>query len=556
LIKIGEISTAQSGGKLEVRIPGEPGIFTMKVERAEYKDQNNYLWQGTRIINDSVKSPEYILLIKENGRLFGDLTVNGNHYTIFSLSSNYQTLIKGKKTGNTIDMNSPGGISNEEECVMGTEQCFVDILIVYTPELYAIYPGFIGQLSRICMEQLNTAFKRSGMKIKGRLAGIEQWQGIALNYTSATLESAYVESQLELPNSTVTQQRNAVDADLVVVLTSGQNYPASGPVLGHANGIPATTPSNGSAVVMGPLAVSEAYVFAHEVGHLLGGRHQDDTTDSPALAHEFDATLGGVTRHYLTIMHKDITQILNYSNPDIKYIGQPTGTATRNNACKMQSYGCPVSNIVVSDICRVRATGTFNCHARTITINAQLKQENGTPCPVSYWQFDYSFDGTSFVNGAPTPIGSAVVTYPACTETTFIRIKAFDVASNLISTTFELYNLPLNCQCAVPYEDGGGIPRPLVNNDEAQSTLASAKVSIAPNPTNNQFELQIEADAPDEISLEIFNQQGVQVLSLPLMEVRKGIQLLAVDVANLPAGMYSVRGVGKVYSFVRQFVKL
>jgi Secretion system C-terminal sorting domain/Metallo-peptidase family M12 len=554
LVKLSDVNNVQSGGLLSINVPGEPGSFTMRVERAEYQDQNNYVWQGKRMVTDTLVSPDLILLIKENGRISGSVAVDGHYYTIFPLSVNFQVLIRNKELQQPIDSYPPGEHSPEESCVMGTSQCVTDILILYTSGALAQYPD-MGVLGKMCIQQLKSAFVRSGISQQVRLVGIEQMPGAWINQTSATDEALSLQTSLSFPNSPVSQLRNAVDADLVVLLSSGVNY-ASGASIGHANEIPAGTLSNGSAVVKASAAVSNAYVFAHETGHLFGGRHQDDSDDLPARAHEFDGTFHGHTYHYLTIMHTNSNQILNYSNPNKTYLSVATGTSDRFNACKIQDYGCGVSQIVASDICRVRATGSFSCAQNRLTVSAQFKQENGTACPVSYWQFDVSFDGVNYTNGIPILFGNTVINYPACTNTIFLRIKAFDSGLNVLSSSFEMFSPPALCQCVPSSGTGGGSPRPLVNNEDVQSPMAPVKVSIIPNPANDLFELQIETEGADEISLEIFNQQGVQVLSLPSMEVGKGTQLFAVDVANLPAGMYSVRGVGKVYSFVRQFVKL
>ena len=85
-------------------------------------------------------------------------------------------------------------------------------------------------------------------------------------------------------------------------------------------------------------SASGNYTFAHEIGHIMGAGH-DDRNDGNWLGMCSDSRgwhfrdRRNKSRMWRTIMaYPPGTRALNFSDPAIRFIGGPTGTATDNNA--------------------------------------------------------------------------------------------------------------------------------------------------------------------------------------------------------------------------------
>jgi hypothetical protein len=98
-------------------------------------------------------------------------------------------------------------------------------------------------------------------------------------------------------------------------------------IRGIADGVP------GEWAIVEVSAVSN--VYAHEVGHLFGGHHENNTF-SPGCnrAHIFSGNK--------TVMHSNsVTTSWQFSSPTIFVNGVATGTIERNNAGRIQNHFCP-----------------------------------------------------------------------------------------------------------------------------------------------------------------------------------------------------------------------
>lgn len=163
----------------------------------------------------------------------------------------------------------------------------VDILVVWTPAAKAEYGGGDPQmLSRIEMlvAYANDAFERSGAFVSLRLVGAEQ-----VDYTEADSGDWWLDSQTDLTRlrdpddghmDGVHQRRDALGADIVNLL--------------HSRG-------GGLAGSSFSISAGHVWVFAHEIGHNFGLKHD-----------RFDGGMAGY-RHGFTTRSCDRT-IMSYAN--------------------------------------------------------------------------------------------------------------------------------------------------------------------------------------------------------------------------------------------------
>jgi hypothetical protein len=514
----------------------------MRAERVEYTDSNHYVWQGVQIAQDSVLLPGHMLLIRDGDEFVGEIAVDYDVFLISSVSSSKQVLIKTKDLP-PIGDSYPETPSQSGFCTMGDDKCISDVVIVYTEECLEAYPN-MAMLSRLCYEQMNAAFIRSGISQRTKLAGVFQWSGTWGN-ANAIPEAMNLRAQLENPLSWISQIKYALDADLVVLLTPGILHTSA---IGYANEVPATTFEGGSAVVNINYAVTGAYVYTHEVGHLFGGRHQDDPGNIPARAHEFDATFGSTLYHYLTIMHTGVDQILNFSNPDVNYLSVPTGTADRFNACKIQEYGCSVSNILPSDECRVRATAVKNCN--DVVVTASLKRDDGSTCSeVVGWEMDYSFDGVNYVSGSLTNNPILTINFPSkpCYDAVFLRIKAYNSSGTAINTGFEWFYRSHTCRCA----SRDKLPR----GDFAYAPLANENLRLAPNPVTNEILINLGTPIEGQVfsgHVYVYSFEGGLVME---QAISTESSVISLNLSDLPKGNYVINLVLPYQSIARKITK-
>ena len=144
--------------------------------------------------------------------------------------------------------------------------------------------------------------------------------------------------------------RDALNADLVVLFTDADYRVEITPgffstVFGAAlTGSPGF-PEEAHAIVEIDAAPFR-YTFSHEVGHLFGGRHENDNrvlVNRAAYSFPHAWASNGLSNYAIetSIMHRmggDAGRVMHFSNPDINFNGIPTGTADRNTTQQIRDW--------------------------------------------------------------------------------------------------------------------------------------------------------------------------------------------------------------------------
>lgn len=198
-----------------------------------------------------------------------------------------------------------------------------------------------------CIDDLNAALENSEIDVYATLVKIEgnepyvdhgQWIPTAPTdvYKSELLKGR--KGQF----ARVLDLRAYYEADIVlfVVGSASGNAPMGG-------GLPARNREEAFVVVQYPKLLDE-YTPAHEIAHLFGAEHDAGGYGMhPASKGPHDFAHGHVTEHWRTIMayiqRKNgkpwgATVIPYFSNPDVSYQDEPTGTDVANNAAQIQAY--------------------------------------------------------------------------------------------------------------------------------------------------------------------------------------------------------------------------
>ncbi len=229
----------------------------------------------------------------------------------------------------------------------------IDILVLYAPSLLntLTHDEIIAQL-REAEGVTNTIFSNSDINARVRIIGVqsadlhgssvkELLDGIIVRSLGLDLRFTY---QPGPDWDLVSNLRDAAGADIVVTVSGGATETLAGTLQGIAASIPEPVMADHSdlpvavfSVLIAPSLASYnfSYAFAHELGHLLGGKH-DRTTQPGRLTQDptLDYAHGYVTadRAYVTIMGYErpaegSRRIPYFSNPDKTWQGQPLGIA-------------------------------------------------------------------------------------------------------------------------------------------------------------------------------------------------------------------------------------
>jgi hypothetical protein len=209
----------------------------------------------------------------------------------------------------------------------------VDLLVVYTPAA-ATASGGIDSLIALAATETNKGFKNSKVNAQVRVVA-----KMRIDYNEAGKSYDKI-LQAFVGNAAVKTKRNQVKADVAVLIVKQPDY------CGMANAIKATA-ATAYAMVHYSCATGY-YSFGHEIGHLVGARHNEqvDPSNTPyPYGHGF--VRSATPTPFRTIMGYACggagcdPRINHWSNPAVNYGGYPTGTVAKNNNARVWNERAP-----------------------------------------------------------------------------------------------------------------------------------------------------------------------------------------------------------------------
>ena len=219
----------------------------------------------------------------------------------------------------------------------------IRVLTVYDDGARTYFGGDAGAVAALAatIDEVNAAYARSGINAVMESAAIEH-VAYAGTGGSASVELNRITGKTDGHLDAVHARRDALAADLVVLVvpmdsgTCGQAWLLTPPVS-------ASDAAFGFSVVR-PDCARVNLTFAHETGHNLGAGHGPA---DPGYANGYINIAGD----YRTIMAYDdpacpagsCQRVAYFSSPTVRYNGQPTGSATQNDARVVSEFAPAVS---------------------------------------------------------------------------------------------------------------------------------------------------------------------------------------------------------------------
>lgn len=230
----------------------------------------------------------------------------------------------------------------------------IDVLVVFTPRTRAAAGGASAIQASILLviQETNDSYNDSGITQRLRLAHLEE-----VNYTESG-NSKTDKNRLQNSNDGIMDNvhtlRNTFAADVVMLIVENLQNCGEAFIMDPVSN---AFEKFAFAVVTRDCATTN-FSFAHELGHIMGARHDwdaDDTNNSPfAFNHGFVRTnpTNSTTAPWRTIMAvsniNTTNRIGRWSNPDVNFVGDPTGVATgsrqANNARVLNETALTVAN--------------------------------------------------------------------------------------------------------------------------------------------------------------------------------------------------------------------
>ncbi len=450
-IKIEDLASFQDGGIIKVNISGHQcGTLAFRAKNVQYYSSNKYTWYGEVASGNTCSCSEgQLLIIAQDGNKFGYLKIDDDDYSIDDIGGGVNVLgkVDSSKEFGCGTLGESGEITPPETQNRGGGNCDIRVLVLFIPAAASAVTN-ITATATTDVTLTNQAFRNSGLMqsdINLVLAGVvgvtfTESPFIATDLMSFTSPTSTITSTAGVPLGTLIANASA---DVVMILGKGASWDLGGLQQGFGS---FTTTS--FAILRTGNGVQAPLIFPHELGHLLGCRHETcgnsnsgqncDNTGLSQHAHVFTTGCWPNRKVRRTIMFTTISDkaISYFSNPDISYAGNPTGDATHNNSAMIRNSACIMANAVNGgdplltahiagkhQLCRYEDNAIFEANVA-----------GGAPGPYSYeWQ--KSSDGVNY-SGVMGTDQSFVINGPFSQgQKIFVRVKVKS-AGNEISEDF------------------------------------------------------------------------------------------------------------------------
>src|SRR5258708_7106291 len=327
---------ALQGDKVTVTLSNQKKLNFNRQSR-EKKDETNFIWHGT-----IAELPATATLVVHNGNVTGTIQIGRDLYHVEPVGEGVHAIVqidtskfppeeptsfKEKEKFRPLDLDlrmRKVGLSAKD---LHDSPVSISVIVGYTQSAKDSVAD-IDATIQLAVSEANQAYANSGINIQLNLVGTFLFSYTETGKTFDTILADFAS------NSDVNTQRNRAGADLAALIINQSDY------CGLADAILANL-CNAFAVVHYSCATGY-YSFAHELGHLMGARHDEnhDATTTPfAYGHGYEHN--STTQPFRTVMAYACStgncepRVQYFSNPNVNYMGVATGTAATNDNARV-----------------------------------------------------------------------------------------------------------------------------------------------------------------------------------------------------------------------------
>src|SRR5258708_4740401 len=320
---------ALRGNDMRVSVPSMPTL-TLSKRKEDVSSPTDFIWYGT--LSDV---PGQATLVVHDGNITGSIQDQNSLYRIEPIGNGVHALIK-VDTGHFPPEHPPSFQQRERRGdirpptstrdATGDATVGIDVMVPYTTAAKNAVADITATI-QLAVAEANQSYVNSGIHIKLTLVDSFEVSSSESGQTFDTILADFV------ANPNVQAHRTSSGADLSAMIINQSDF------CGLADAIMATA-STAFAIVHYDCATGY-YSFAHELGHLMGARHDEnhDSTTSPyAYGHGYEHPSSAPGQSFRTVMAYACTPPLScdprvqyWSSPNAKYNNIATGTSDTND---------------------------------------------------------------------------------------------------------------------------------------------------------------------------------------------------------------------------------
>lgn len=567
-------------------MPGGVEVIAKRTDLNVLND-GSYTWSGDLYAVGNY-SGDIVLSVSPEGEISGTIDLEGVFWQIHPLDQHVQMLAKINEDTlaqryrerrnqhpdhGSASLSSPSPIQGIDAGLLNT-RCtpeIIRLLVLYTPA--AAQGRNISSIVNLAVQETNEAYSNS--QISNRRVAVSHIQ--QLNFNEG--DDLEVDVNKLIANQTAQNLRNQHDADIVILLTDGNQ----GDYLYFGGIVEDIYPGNNNAyaIVQADYATGPSYTFAHEIGHIQGAQHHPDDPVKPnppfvnAYGHRFSykPSIFLQRRYRSTIMAYDCrpfdqdpscerpyTAVKHFSNPNVSYRGTATGTTSQNNVSALLSTFADIADYRAPNELRASIQATGNPWTGDYTFSAQPCGGNGS---YSYaWYLSQDFN--NFPSTPTNTQASWNTTLSGNTGTQwYVRLDLTDTQNQeaeahhlvLLLTDCDpgTICLPLGSIAALGQDnDGetklsdGRMEKAAVGDitatgdGENELSVIPNRVTVGPNPFNPHTTVSVTLELSANIRVEVYDILGRRVAQLAEGNFEAGMHQFQFNANHLAGGTYLI----------------
>ncbi len=465
-----------------------------------------------------------LFLYSTNGYVYGNIHLDSLSYQIEPLNKKYALLLRRDYSELTCPMQEGNDEGRKSKSInnnpvniptIQSSDPVIDVMVLFSNQAAAATTD-MQALAEASIQSSNDSFINSNASVTFNLVHYQQ-----ISYS----ESGYMDFDRDrMVNpfdgymDNVHTIREQYSADVVMLIVSEGRYSINNaPLCGIAYDIGVS--SVGAFAVTADDCSVGNYTFAHEIGHLAGARHDNDSNTSPYIyGHGFKY----LPAYWRTIMATNAGSINTYripywSNPDKYYGGIAMGTNSWNDNARVWDVRASIMADFKSLEMAVNIFGPTTLYSGQTGFWA-AGVSNGTT-PYSYqWQKRNSGSSYWYNIGTNSSYSGSF--------TNDVDLKVI-VTDSINDTATDIISVSVS----------GAIPKVIGGESNAIPEIFGLAQNY-PNPFNPSTNVQFELPEQAQVSIVVFNIMGQRVSTLVDQTLNAGFHTYTFDASGLPSGVY------------------